>query len=160
MTEKLKCPFCGSELRTNMLEQPVMWYCPNHCIGSYEPKVWQALIDGKKAQEDLECMKHNYSVVSEQKEIAYQNYLKITDDLQTQLQKVQDELKKTQAGLYCGHCVKTAEASQRWSEAISFAKNFIGHGINSNTSNYSELNCRWALNEIDKILSGITKQEE
>lgn len=50
MTEKLKCPFCNAELRTNMLDQPVMWYCPNHCIGSYEPKVWQALIAGKKAQ--------------------------------------------------------------------------------------------------------------
>lgn len=162
MAEKLKCPFCGTELQH--------WgedflYCENlGCPMSPQIElpisIWQALIDGKKAQEDLECMKHNYSVVSEQKEIAYQNYLKITDDLQTQLQKVQDELKKTQAGLYCGHCVKTAEASQRWSEAISFAKNFIGHGINSNTSNYSKSNCRWALNEIDKILSGITKQEE
>ena len=53
MTEKPKCPFCGAELRTNILDQPVMWYCPNHCIGSYEPKVWQALIDGKKAQDAL-----------------------------------------------------------------------------------------------------------
>ncbi len=64
-----------------------------------EKIVWQALIDGKKAQgdltyakEELECTKHNYSVVSEQKEIAYQNYLKITDDLQKQLQKAQDAL--------------------------------------------------------------------
>ena len=53
MTDKPKCPFCNAELRTNILEQPVMWYCPNHCIGSYEPKVWQALIDGKKAQDAL-----------------------------------------------------------------------------------------------------------
>lgn len=57
MTEKLKCPFCNTELRTNMLDQPVMWYCPNHCIGSYEPKVWQALIDGKKTQDAL-----NYAI--------------------------------------------------------------------------------------------------
>lgn len=56
MTEKLKCPFCNAELRTNMLDQPVMWYCPNHCIGSYEPKVWQALIDGKKAQDALKSI--------------------------------------------------------------------------------------------------------
>lgn len=53
----MKCPFCNAELRTNMLDQPVMWYCPNHCIGSYEPKVWQALIDGKKARDAL-----NYAI--------------------------------------------------------------------------------------------------
>lgn len=39
-----------------MLDQPVTWYCPNHCIGSYEPKVWQALIDGKKAQDALKSI--------------------------------------------------------------------------------------------------------
>lgn len=53
MTEKLKCPFCGSELRTSMLDEPVAWYCPNRCIGTYEPKVWRALITGKKAQDAL-----------------------------------------------------------------------------------------------------------
>ena len=50
----MKCPFCNAELRTNMLDQPVIWYCPNHCIGSYEPKVWQALIDSKKTRDALE----------------------------------------------------------------------------------------------------------
>ena len=39
-----------------MLDQPVMWYCPNHCIGSYEPKVWKALIDGKNAQDALKSI--------------------------------------------------------------------------------------------------------
>lgn len=53
----MKCPFCNAELRTNMLDQPVIWYCPNHCIGSYEPKVWQALIDGKKAQDAIQEIK-------------------------------------------------------------------------------------------------------
>lgn len=162
MTEILKCPFCGEKLQTHTMTPGRTLICVNKgCpVDSAVMKriVWQALIDGKKAQEDLECMKHNYSVVSEQKEIAYQNYLKITGNLQTQLQKVQDELKKTQAGLYCGHCVKTAEVSQRWSEAIFFAKNFISHGINSDVANYSESNCRWALSEIDKILSETTKQ--
>lgn len=60
MTEKLKCPFCNAELKTNMLDQPVMWYCPNHCIGSYEPKVWQALIDGKRAQDALKVARNLY----------------------------------------------------------------------------------------------------
>ena len=57
MTEKPKCPFCNAELRTNILDQPVIWYCPNYCIGSYEPKVWQALIDCKKARDAL-----NYAI--------------------------------------------------------------------------------------------------
>ena len=53
MTDKLYCPFCGSELRTSMLDEPVAWYCPNRCIGTYEPKVWRALIAGEKAQDAL-----------------------------------------------------------------------------------------------------------
>lgn len=57
MTDKLKCPFCESELRTSMLDEPVAWYCPNRCIGTYEPKVWRALITGKKAQDAL-----NYAI--------------------------------------------------------------------------------------------------
>lgn len=53
MTDKLKCPFCGSELRTSMLDEPVAWHCPNRCIGAYEPKVWRALITGEKARHAL-----------------------------------------------------------------------------------------------------------
>lgn len=52
MTDKPKCPFCESELRTSMLDEPVAWYCPNRCIGTYEPKVWRALITGKEAQDE------------------------------------------------------------------------------------------------------------
>lgn len=98
MTDKLNCPFCGEKLQTHTMTPGRILICVNKgCpVDSVVMKriVWQALIDGKKAQEDLECMKHNYSVVSEQKEIAYQNYLKITGDLQTQLQKAQDALKE------------------------------------------------------------------
>lgn len=57
MTDKLKCPFCGSELRTSMLDEPVAWYCPNRCIGTYEPKVWRALIAGKKARDAIQKIK-------------------------------------------------------------------------------------------------------
>lgn len=53
MTDKLHCPFCESELRTSMLDEPVAWYCPNRCIGTYEPKVWRALITGEKARHAL-----------------------------------------------------------------------------------------------------------
>lgn len=173
MTEKLKCCFCGHELVAYPYKQNGVLYdvCRNpRCKydGWHFPtEIWHALIDGKKAQRQLRTTKDRCVKKIKAKEREIANYLnginvrnKEIETLHEQLQKVQDELKKTQAGLYCGHCVKTAESSQRWSEAIFFAKNFIGHGINSNTSNYSESNCRWALNEIDKILSGITKQEE
>lgn len=104
MTSKLKCPFCGAELQTdNEIARLIMWRCHTPgCLlnGWHSAEIIQHLIDGKKAQEDLEyvkeelkCAKHNYSVLSEQKEIAYQNYLKITGDLQTQLQKTQEALK-------------------------------------------------------------------
>lgn len=163
----MKCPYCNSELRTFMLEEPAVWYCPNRCAPMLPPKIWQDLINGKKAQRQLRTAKDRCVKKVKAKECEIANYLnginvrnKEIETLHKQLQKVQDELKKTQAGLYCGHCVKTAEASQRWSEAIFFAKNFIGHGINSDTANYSESNCQWALNEIDKILSERTKQEE
>lgn len=57
MIDKLKCPFCGSELRTSMLDEPVAWYCPNRCIGTYEPKVWRALIAGEKARDAIQEIK-------------------------------------------------------------------------------------------------------
>lgn len=60
---EMKCPFCGAKLRTNMLDRLVMWYCPKHCVCSYEPKVWQALIDGKKAQDALKSAKEYYVIV-------------------------------------------------------------------------------------------------
>lgn len=103
MTDKLKCCFCGSELEQcfeNMPDLACSNYECDYATIPLPPKIWQALIVGKKAQEDLEyvkeelkCAKHNYSVLSEQKEIAYQNYLKFTGDLQTQLQKTQEALK-------------------------------------------------------------------
>ena len=63
MTDKLHCPFCGAELRTSMLDEPVAWYCPNRCIGTYEPKVWRALIAGEKAQDALKSAKEYYVIV-------------------------------------------------------------------------------------------------
>lgn len=65
MTDKLHCPFCEAELRTSMLDEPVAWYCPNRCIGTYEPKVWRALITGEKAKQDLEIAKSYVKGISE-----------------------------------------------------------------------------------------------
>ena len=61
MTDKLHCPFCGMELKTdvNLLGYSTKyWYCENtscaHLKDSMHEDVWQALIDGKKAQGELE----------------------------------------------------------------------------------------------------------
>lgn len=54
MTDKLHCPFCGAEMVGN--EYGSMWCSSVECIGSHmvaPEKVWQALIDGKKAQDAL-----------------------------------------------------------------------------------------------------------
>lgn len=58
MTDKLHCPFCGAELHTRkLLTGMVDYVCINNqCDFSYTPlplKWWQALIDGKKAQDAL-----------------------------------------------------------------------------------------------------------
>lgn len=61
MTDKLKCPFCGAELTGhedaygNISD---IWFdCPNeeceHAWTTFRFDVWQALIDGKKAQDAL-----------------------------------------------------------------------------------------------------------
>lgn len=57
MTDKLKCPFCEAELRTFMLEEPAVWYCPNRCAPMLPPKIWRDLITSKKAQDAL-----NYAI--------------------------------------------------------------------------------------------------
>lgn len=55
MTNKLKCPFCGVEL--GKVPNCLMFCCRNKaCRFSrecMEIQVWQALIDGKKAQDAL-----------------------------------------------------------------------------------------------------------
>lgn len=53
MTDKLHCPFCGAELLGNMTTP----YCPNPSCNHFRfpmaSEIWQALIDGKKAQNML-----------------------------------------------------------------------------------------------------------
>lgn len=58
MTDKLYCPFCGTELeKFGGGDFPMMHYCDNtncklyHIMGQYT--LWQALIDGKEAQDAL-----------------------------------------------------------------------------------------------------------
>ena len=63
MTDSMKCPFCGYKLNESYDsdENIVGYFCANpHCrikADVLEPYVWQALIEGKKAQEAL-----NYAI--------------------------------------------------------------------------------------------------
>lgn len=55
MTDKLHCPWCETELHPC---SPYSSICPNaHCkgpiVGVMSNSIWQALIDGKKAQDAL-----------------------------------------------------------------------------------------------------------
>lgn len=54
MTDSMKCPYCNSELRTFMLEEPAVWYCPNRCAPMLPPKIWRDLITSKKARDALD----------------------------------------------------------------------------------------------------------
>ena len=105
MTDKLKCPFCGTELndypdKTTGVRMAV---CRNpNCKydGWHFPlEIWQALIDGKKAQRQLRTAKDRCIKTIKTKEREITNYLnginvrsKEIETLHKQLQKAQDVL--------------------------------------------------------------------
>ncbi len=64
MTDKLHCPFCGAELEQSFDGKIDYFYCPNDgCVPMHNAihiKVWQALIDGKKAQDALKVARNLY----------------------------------------------------------------------------------------------------
>lgn len=57
MKNNLKCPFCGAELEKEQGSER-WWYCVNaKCVHKYtttHETIWQALIDGKAAQDALD----------------------------------------------------------------------------------------------------------
>ena len=72
MTEKLKCPFCGTELMPqNDIEnaEPIRANCINpRCawfMWSFPWEIWHALMDGKKAQDALIKEKTTHNILQE-----------------------------------------------------------------------------------------------
>lgn len=66
MTDKLYCCFCGAELTPkNDIENdtPIRARCPNTkctwCMWSFPWEIWQALIEGKNAQDALKRIETN-----------------------------------------------------------------------------------------------------
>lgn len=83
MTDKLKCPFCGVELEVeNIWAMPV---CPNKGCQYYRIKIpetiWQALIDGKKAQDALKVAINALKYVEKHEEDDYPNDVHYRIDL-------------------------------------------------------------------------------
>ena len=62
MTSKLKCPFCGEEIKIAGERTTIMSCFNGECYGSGlygEEAMWKALIDGKKAQDALKEIKES-----------------------------------------------------------------------------------------------------
>lgn len=108
MTDNFKCPFCGEELeRCSYLSKGItnpVFVCRNRKCKFVDKiidsEIWQALIDGKKAQRQLRTAKDRCVKKIKAKEHEIANYLnginvrdKEIETLHKQLQKAQDALK-------------------------------------------------------------------
>lgn len=79
MTDKLKCPFCGMELKECFVGMPHLTCTNIRCDYAslpLFPKVWQAIIDGEKAQDALKVARNLYQ------ELALA-YCEMADDYRT-----------------------------------------------------------------------------
>ena len=67
MFDKLKCPFCGAELQTHTMTPGRTWICVNkRCVVDsvlMKREVWQALVDGKAAQDALKKARELHKIV-------------------------------------------------------------------------------------------------
>ena len=103
MTEKLNCPFCGSELQTdNEIARLIMWRCHTPgCLlnGWHSIEIIQHLIDGKKAQRQLRTVKDRCvkKVKAKEREIA--NYLNGINVRNKEIQNLCEQLQKAQGAL-------------------------------------------------------------
>ena len=138
MTDSMKCPYCNSELRTFMLEEPAVWYCPNRCAPMLPPKIWRDLITIKNAQRQLRTVKDRCvkKVKAKEREIA--NYLNGINVRNKEIETLHKQLQKAQG-------------------ALKVATDFIGF---VNTSRHADgALAAMAICKLNEITS-ITKQEE
>lgn len=105
MTDKLYCPFCNRALARHGYQCKEYGTCRGeNCPseGSFLPiEIWQALIDGKKAQRQLQTAKDRCAKTIKAKEREIANYLngisvrnKEIETLHKQLQKTQEVFKE------------------------------------------------------------------
>lgn len=104
MTDKLHCPFCGEELAKQIGSGGYACLNTEKCKFSFlvlPKQLWQALIDGKKAQRQLQTIKDSCvkKVKAKEREIAsYLNGITVrqseNERLAKQLKQAQDALKE------------------------------------------------------------------
>lgn len=102
MTDKLKCPFCGAELRELKEAGTVVGlFCPDFCITrlAMDKETWQAFIDGKKAQRQLRTAKDRCAKKIKAKEREIANYLNGINVRDKEIQDLCEQLQKTQEAL-------------------------------------------------------------
>lgn len=80
MTNNLKCPFCGAELDKQIkLDEHYACLNTENCEFSFmvlPKKLWQALIDGKAAQDALKKSRELYEILA-------LSYAEMADDYRT-----------------------------------------------------------------------------
>ena len=140
MTDSMKCPFCNADLIVHTDEQMAVCRNPNcKYDGWHLPlEIWQAIIDGKKAQRQQRTVKDRCvkKVKAKEREIA--NYLNGINVRNKEIQNLHEQLQKAQ-------------------DALKVATDFIGF---VNTSRHADgALAAMAICKLNEITS-ITKQEE
>lgn len=118
MTDNLKCPFCGAELLGSLNEK----YCTNreceHYMRTIPTSIWQALIDGKKAQRQLRTIKDHCVKKLKAKEREIASYLNGISVRQSKNEKLAKQLKQAQDALVE---IKSILESARYADTLNFS---------------------------------------
>lgn len=103
MTDKLHCPFCGEKLQTHTMTPGRTLICVNKgCpVDSVVMKriVWQALLDGKKAQRQLRTVKDRCVKKVKVKEREIENYLNGISVRSKEIETLHKQLQEAQGAL-------------------------------------------------------------
>lgn len=70
MTDKLICSFCNTELRGTLTTLSCQNECCEYSRWPMDSRIWQALIDGKKAQEALKVARQSLELIHHPKTTA------------------------------------------------------------------------------------------